>query len=229
MYRTKMTKKNVIIYGDHGVSRDSFTHLSHFLKQSGAGCCLLNAVEVAQQNWEEDALLFVMPGGRDMPYHEKLKGAGIKKIQEFVEMGGVYLGVCAGAYFASSHIEFEKGTPLEIIAERDLKFYKGVAKGPILGSGHFAYHHGGGILYPKIQFLETGLVLPVYYNGGCGFPGAERIPKTKVHALFPNTVPAVIECKVGKGKAILTGVHPEMMKSHKEQRVMKEIFEQLLF
>ena len=133
-----MAKKKVIIYGDQGVSPDSFAHLSHFLKREGGECCLLDARQVEQKNWEEEAVVFVMPGGRDMPYHEKLKGAGVKKIQRFVEQGGCYFGVCAGAYFASDHIEFEKGCPLEIIAERDLKFYRGVAIGRILGTGQFA-------------------------------------------------------------------------------------------
>ena len=33
-------------------------------------------------------------------------------VDQFVKKGGGYLGLCAGAYFAASHIEFEKGSPL---------------------------------------------------------------------------------------------------------------------
>ena len=38
----------------------------------------------------------VFPGGRDSPYHDKLKGPGNKLIRRFVESGGWYLGLCAG-------------------------------------------------------------------------------------------------------------------------------------
>ena len=45
--------------------------------------------------------------------------------QEFVENGGSYLGICAGAYFACDYIEFDKNGPLEVVGPRDLKFYPG--------------------------------------------------------------------------------------------------------
>ena len=34
-----------------------------------------------------------------------------------MEGGGTYLGICAGAYFASREVIFEKGTPLEVHLE----------------------------------------------------------------------------------------------------------------
>jgi hypothetical protein len=37
---------------------------------------------------------------------------GVRRVRDFVEKGGGYLGLCAGAYFAASSIEFEKGSPL---------------------------------------------------------------------------------------------------------------------
>jgi uncharacterized membrane protein len=37
---------------------------------------------------------------------------GVRRVRDFVEKGGGYLGLCAGAYFAASSIEFEKGSSL---------------------------------------------------------------------------------------------------------------------
>ena len=39
-----------------------------------------------------------------------LPGAACLPPTEFVEGGGSYMGLCAGAYYASSHVQFEPGT-----------------------------------------------------------------------------------------------------------------------
>ena len=74
----------------------------------------LSAQQVIEGGWEEETDLFIMPGGRDRLYHAALLGAGNLKIRSFVERGGTYLGLCAGAYYGCRSIEFEKGFPLEI-------------------------------------------------------------------------------------------------------------------
>ena len=51
--------------------------------------------------------LLIMPGGRDKPYQESFTGDGVKTIRDFVQRGGTYIGICAGAYFACENIEFE--------------------------------------------------------------------------------------------------------------------------
>lgn len=48
---------------------------------------------------------------------------------EFVTQGGSYLGLCAGAYYACARVEFEPGTPLEVVGDRELAFFPGIAQG----------------------------------------------------------------------------------------------------
>ena len=55
----------------------------------------------------------VMPGGADRPYCAALNGEGNRRIRAFVEAGGAYLGLCAGAYYASQRVEFELGSRCE--------------------------------------------------------------------------------------------------------------------
>jgi glutamine amidotransferase-like uncharacterized protein len=47
----------------------------------------------------------------------------------FVQAGGSYLGLCAGAYYACAAIEFEPGSALQVTGLRELHFLHGVAKG----------------------------------------------------------------------------------------------------
>ena len=69
----------------------------------------------------------------------------------------------------------------------------------------------------------------VYFNGGCYFKNADLYPNTQVIACYANEgfeeLAAIIECKIGKGKALLCGVHPEYSKldlENNEQTLSEE-------
>ena len=64
-------------------------------------------------------------GGYDLGFIEALGKEGTRQIREYVLNGGTYLGLCAGAYFASDCIEVDKDGPMEVIGDRDLKFFPG--------------------------------------------------------------------------------------------------------
>ena len=66
------------------------------------------AEDVIDGWWRDYADGFIMPGGADLPYCSKLNGPGNKQIQEFVRAGGSYVGFCAGAYYGSAYVEFDK-------------------------------------------------------------------------------------------------------------------------
>jgi biotin--protein ligase len=76
--------------------------------------------------------MLVMPGGADLPYCRHLNGAGNQLISNFVKVqGGAYLGLCAGAYYGCSRVEFEVGSEIEVVGDRELGFYPGTARGSI--------------------------------------------------------------------------------------------------
>lgn len=153
--------------------------------------------------------LFIMPGGRDRPYHAALKGLANTKIRTFVENGGTYLGICAGAYYGCAFVEFDKGFPLEVCEERELCFFPGKAIGPAYGKGTFDYNSEAGARMANIGTVKG--MFPIYYNGGCTFEG--DYPHVRILARYldlPGHPPAIIECAIGQGKAILSGVHLEL-------------------
>jgi biotin--protein ligase len=158
--------------------------------------------------WAQDAALLIMPGGADIPYAKYLSGEGTTKIRGYVEQGGSYLGICAGAYFASTEIIFEAGTPLEVHGTRELKFFPGIAEGPVLAP--YDYQSNAGARIAKLQLKGSKEFVFSHFNGGCHFVGAKNIPGIIVHATYGDTEKAaIIEIKIGKGIAILSGVHPE--------------------
>lgn len=204
----------VLIYSDEGVDGGSLKHLHRSLQQEidPLRCSIsrMDAKELIEESWEESAALLIIPGGRDIFYHASLDGTGTDKIRSYVQNGGRYLGICAGAYFACSEIEFEKGESLEVCGPRSLKFFPGVARGPAYGPNKYSYENARGVEAARISSALGEC--PVYFNGGCLFDTEEHFPWVKTIGQYidlPGTPSAVLEIEMGKGLAILSGVHIE--------------------
>ncbi|KAF9408288.1 biotin holocarboxylase synthetase, partial [Podila epigama] len=240
---------NVLVYSGEGTSRASLAHTVRTLKAlvgQHYDVMKIDAAGLLTEPWEESTSLLVIPGGRDLPYARHLNGAANAKIRAYVEAGGRFWGVCAGAYYSSSEVLFEPGTPLEVKGTRELKFFGGVCRGVVYPG--FVYDSEQGAKAVEVQ-LDKQLLgqdqtrepleferTRVYFNGGGYFVNADTYPDTQVLAWYtknngPESVPsddetlstasgsagpkaAMIECKVGQGLALLTGVHPEYDATH---------------
>jgi biotin--protein ligase len=60
------------------------------------------------------------------------------------------LGLCAGGYYAASRVEFEPGTPLEVVGDRELAFFPGVARGAAFPG--FDYQTEAGSVAAQLEF-----------------------------------------------------------------------------
>jgi biotin--protein ligase len=205
----------VYIYNDQGVSQESLLHTITSLKQSLPASYLIkyiNACEVIANHWSKDAALFIMPGGADLLYVKKLKGIGNLNIKNYVQAGGAYLGICAGAYYACGEVEFDKNGPLEVLGKRELAFFTEKAIGPILAS--YSYDEYSGARAANVQVKLNNInSLKVFYNGGCYFAKHYNNSETLVIAYYDNQLPAIISMDYGQGKVILSGVHIEYVPS----------------
>jgi biotin--protein ligase len=158
-----------------------------------------------------------MPGGADLPYCKKLNGKGNTQIKAYVEAGGTYIGFCAGAYYGSHYCEFHKGDTrgYEVLGERELSFFPGSAVGPVLAPYDYQSNSGSRIAQIKWQQSDAqeNQIYNVYFNGGCYFKDADQYENVRVLATYNNKGfegrAAIVECRVGQGKALLSGVHPE--------------------
>lgn len=164
---------------------------------------LLNARALLFADWPAHVDVLAVPGGRDLPYVRDLHGKGTRRIRAFVEGGGRYLGICAGAYFGSREVVFESGGPLQVLGQRELSFYAGKAVGPAYGLGLFDYRSERGARLAQVGSAR------VYFNGGPAFPEAKGGEVLARYDDLPDKPAAILRCPVGSGVAILAGVHIE--------------------
>ncbi|OBZ85673.1 Biotin--protein ligase [Choanephora cucurbitarum] len=207
---------NVLIYQGNGTSPTSVKQTYLTLKSilgHAYDVMKVDADTLKSEPWEETCSLIVIPGGRDSPYCEDLNGLVNSKIRHYVQEGGRYLGFCAGAYYASHDIEFEKGSPLQVIGQRELAFFPGTSRGTMYPG--FVYNSEKGARAVSVK-TEDGL-LKSYYNGGGYFVDAHTFDQVKVVCTYQDPglsgdevdSAAGVECQVGKGSALLFGIHPE--------------------
>jgi biotin--protein ligase len=217
---------NILIYSGPGVGPKSLANTIAMLSSLVAAPYVIKTVgpdTIISRDWLADTALLVIPGGADIPYMEKLGGIGNQNIREYVQNGGKYLGICAGAYYAAESIEFAKGDPrLEVVATRELKFYPGLVQGPTYSGFDYvppqniAGMRAATITWQVDQPFATNQKFVTYYNGGGHFVAAEQYPQITILARYNPETPnqladsaAIIECKYGKGTAILSGLHFE--------------------
>ncbi len=194
---------SVYIYNDEGVGQKSLPLTIETLKEALPKHSIktINAEEVIKNNWAKDAVLFIIPGGADLPYAKKLNGKANENIKAFVKNGGSFLGICAGAYYASSYVEFDKGGELEVLGDRELDFFPGKSIGPVLDKYDYKNNSGA-------RAADIGKAT-VYYNGGGYFENAAHFKNVSVIANYKGNLPAIIHIKYGKGNVVLSGVHFE--------------------
>ena len=157
-----------------------------------------------------------MPGGADLYYCEKLNGTGNQDIRQYIEDGGNYLGICAGAYYACREIEWGKNTGQEIVGPRELNFIECLAIGPVY---EFIQNQNIDHSWKKAVQLEIEAEnFLCYYNGGPVFVNIDE--GTNILGTYTELEghpAAIIEKKVGKGHVILSSPHIECGSSDIQQ------------
>lgn len=170
--------------------------------------------------------IFVLPGifGQTSLYPEHIGEYGNANIRRFIEEGGSFFGVCAGAYYAASHIVYEpKWGARKERNSGTLALFNGVARGPINGVGRNT-HDRPATLHDEISHVDPvsititdgpmdGVSFEVAYGLGPAFyPATEDISRTRVIARYSHiegNPPAIIDVAIGRGHALLSGVLPQ--------------------
>ncbi len=209
------TKYFIAVYADEGVGEMGLRSLLHkaapTLQRFSQGRNIYQIFPISAQQILQGELTgchaLIIGGGADLPYLNALGKAGCEKIAQFVDAGGVYIGICAGAYFSCDHIDFT-GESAKITGERYLKFFGGCAKGAlddlVDGKPYDGTSHTQRMIEVQSRCGEKHSVL---YHGGCTF--VEPYAGINVHFLYPNGLPAVISGRWGRGMFFLSGVHFE--------------------
>ena len=194
-----MMSDAIRIYGGPGVSSRCFNQTLATLKQLLDPRYRVEEIspeQVLEGDWQENTALFVLPGGADLPYVRSLSGKGNEKIRQFVESGGSFLGLCAGAYYAGNYVNFAKGTEIEVQGRRELAFFPGTIHGPILGE--YDYDSYKGAQAAVIRWISENEKVSVFYNGG-GFFDASNLKDVTILATYDPGNYTTLGRKLGFG------------------------------
>ncbi|KAI8607113.1 biotin-protein ligase [Chytriomyces sp. MP71] len=224
-----MAAVNVLVYNGPGTAVSSTERTLSVLRMllKGRYDVLAAGADVlthADRAWHASTALLVVPGGRDVPYVESLGTRGSTAIADYVRGGGSYLGICAGAYFASSALEFEKGTALEVAGKRSLALANVVARGSASPGFVYDSEEGAATIHIDVNLDILGPLpnasrpyrVASYCNGA---PYFDLIDPASVQVLAKydslEVIPAarekaaIIQTNFGKGHVILMGPHLE--------------------
>lgn len=213
-----ITQNSIYIYNDDGAGKNALEYIYDTLASITTAYKInfINAEDILYEKWTKNAALLIIPGGADIPYTKKLNGKGNKIIKQYVKNGGSYLGLCAGAYYGSNFVEFDKNGELEVLEERELAFFPNKVIGPVLARYDYKTNSGARVALLKLDIPNENdfTNLKVYYNGGGYFYNANFYKNVKVLAYYhiekdATYLPALIEIKHNKGTVILSGVHFE--------------------
>lgn len=165
----------------------------------------------------------LFPGGSGSRQANDLGAPGREVVRDYVQSGGGYLGVCAGAYLCSSHYSWS----LDLV---NTSVYTGAQE--IEGLGKKQMWFRGDAVDVEIELTEAGKELfgdipprpKVYYrNGPILSPGTLLdLPDYEVLAYFRSETyryepqkgtmidtPAIVASTMGKGRVMAISPHPE--------------------
>jgi glutamine amidotransferase-like uncharacterized protein len=198
---------NVAVYNGGLTSTSSRDALVAMFGWMNATVTILSAASI-KAGALNDYDLFVVPGGYAADYNDDLGYGGLNEIRSFVEGGGAFFGVCAGAYFACDNIVWE-GSPIEY----SLDLFDGTGTGAIDAIAEWPNYNMCVVDLNKTNTLIDLSDEPdnhtVMYYGGPYFTlsdssGAEVLATYRI-----NGQPAMIAFEKEAGRVFLSGPHPE--------------------
>ncbi len=189
---------HIALYSDQGVWEDGKVALIQMFRSAGHIIDTVNA-DFVNSGIPADYDLLVIPGGWAVSYRRRINNHGLSAIRNFVANGGIYLGICAGSYFAADTVEWQGRR-----YDYPLDLYDGIAVGAIDQIAPWPQYDMSRIFITReigdsIQF--------VLYYGGPYFSGG-FFDTLAVYTEIDQ--PAIIKFRYGSGWVVLSGVHPEI-------------------
>jgi glutamine amidotransferase-like uncharacterized protein len=172
--------------------------------------------EFSAQDWDPKTSLLHIPGAISSELDLHL-GTKVGDIQEFVNKGGKFLGWCGGGYWACREVQYRVDDMTMLHKIRDLAFWKGMEKGPLLPflgnpTGNIGFFHGAVKVHwsgseTLKKYLPQGLELNVLLSGGGSFIPDNQEHCYKVIATYCDIEKARkfagVKTYIGDGIAIL--------------------------
>jgi biotin---protein ligase len=166
----------------------------------------VSAQTLRSKGWEDDTRALFFGGGIASTWDASLGAEGRENIRNFVaEHGGIYVGACSGAMFASKESRFGS-----IVKSRGIDFFQGRAIGPLNPVEDYRAPSAASAEKVTFTFENETLSGRLYNQGGCYFETSLcNKENVRIIGTYEDSRPAAIFCKGGKGIAFLMGPHAE--------------------
>jgi len=200
----------VALYDAGGSAGKGVPRLREILSAANLPVTLVGPPEIRSGVLEQFTVA-IFAGGTGSGEARALGPAGRQQVQQFVEQGGGYVGICAGAYLATSGYDWS----LKILDAKTVsnkwRRGKGTVQVELTPSGR------------EILGDHHGLLDVLYHNGPILMPaGSDRLPAYTPLALFRSELsegdapkgimvnsPAAVAGRCGKGRVLCISPHPE--------------------
>jgi glutamine amidotransferase-like uncharacterized protein len=202
----------VILYTDKGSTGKGIPRVTELLgKDSQFNLVKLNAEQLRTQDWS-DAKAIIFTGGSGSGQSKTIGEAGVKKVHDFIESGGGYVGICAGAYLACEGFSWGLKVLDAKTVSSKWKRGEGTVKLEFTPKGQ------------EILGFKAGDQHDIRYANGPIYCAAniEAIPDYEPLALFRTELaendspkgaminaPAMVAAQFGKGRVLCSSPHPE--------------------
>ncbi len=193
----------VAVYADAGVWHLGAKSVVESLEKVGINCQVFDRT-CASLAWFKTYDAIIIPGGWGDHQVFGLGDDGINSIRQYVRAGGIYLGICAGAYLAAQRVVWEgKVYPYRLC------LFDGTAEGSLANIAKWpkpaavrATVTSAGARIGLSPAARYGFL----YQGGPRFIGGTHV---QLLATYPDGSQAVIMRPFGRGRVVLTGIHFE--------------------
>lgn len=201
------------IYVDAGTWQPSIAAFKEVLEWKGLTWEEVLASHVNSVNLTPLYKGIYFPGGWAPDYNQKIKTSGYQNIRNFINSGGAYIGVSAGAYFACDKIVWESVNydyPLNLFGGNCIGPISEIAPWPdyVMTTMDINQSHPANAFEPSQR--------TVYYQGEPYFvPYAGQEMLTMARYSVPSNpsvdnTPGIISYNYGQGRVVLSGPHLEL-------------------
>ncbi len=199
-------RADVGLYSDWGGYGPGIEAASACFTAAGFSIRPVMAAEINDGSFAKKVRLLYMPGGWAEHYVRDIDEHGARAIERFVERGGGYIGICAGAYYAAKQIVWANQT-----WPYDIDLFPGVPEGPIRAIAPWPRYATTPITlvgdHPIVR--GEGRRRTALYYGGPVLRPREGAAVTILATYDVTGDPAMVAFERGKGRVFLSSVHLE--------------------
>ena len=186
----------VAIFADAGTNHLLNRNIVRLLESEGIRCLVIDRSRISREQLA-DIKAYIVPGGYSTFQNTATGDRGLVAIREFVESGGRYLGICAGAYMATRDVFWE-----EEHFPYPLDLYDGTAEGALDDVAAWPGDAGVSLKLTeagRLRGLEAEAEGEFYYKGGPRFHGGTN---STVLARYQDGSAAIITRPYGNGEVV---------------------------